>query len=378
MRVLKKAKRSDNNMKVPFINLKIMHEEIENELVASFKSVLDKSSFILGSELSDFEKNFSVAIGAKHSIGVGSGTDAIFLALKALGIGKGDEVITVSMTFVSTAIAIKMTGATPVFVDIDKDTMCIDVSKIEEKINTKTKAIVPVHLYGRCCDMDKINSLAKKNNLFTVEDACQAFGSEYKGEKAGNLSDLAAFSFYPTKNIGALGDGGMVVSRNSEVAEKIKFLRNYGEEKKYFYKYDGYNSRLDEVQAAVLNVKLKKISKWNNAKTMIYEKYNNLLTDKIIKPIDGRDCLTMFHLYVVRTDKRDDLLNHLNNNNIQAMVHYPLPVHRQKPFLDNNIRDDLSVTEKSCQEVISLPYYYGMTDVEIEFVVKTVNKFFGD
>jgi len=322
----------------------------------------------LGEEVEKFEEEFSKYIGVKYGIGVNSGSDALFLALKALGISEGDEVITVSHTFISTVDAIVRNGAKPVFVDIDPDTYCIDVTKIEERITDKTRAILPVHIYGHPADMELIIKIARKYNLFIIEDACQSHGAEYKGKKVGSIGDLGCFSFYPVKNLGGYGDGGMITTNNKTLANRLKMARNYGQSQKYYHNFIGVNSRLDEIQAAILRVKLKHLDKWNERRRELAQLYNKLLKDTdVILPVEKEYAKHVYHLYVIRHKERDKLQKFLMKNGIQTQIHYPIPVHRQKAynnFLDESIK--LPVTEKICSEVLSLPIHPWLDFKKIE------------
>ena len=365
-------------MQVPFVDLKIMHNEIREELDNAYKNVLDKSIYIQGEECESFEKNFAKYCDSKYCVGVATGLDAIYLILKALDIKKGDEVIVPSNTFIATALAVTYVGATPIFVEPEIETYNIDVSKISEKITDKTKAIIAVHLQGRSADMDSINEIAKKNNLYVVEDCAQSHGSLYKGKKIGSLSDAAAFSFYPGKNLGALGDAGCVVTNNENIAKKVKALGNYGSDYKYHHVYQGTNSRLDELQSAFLNVKLKYLDKWNNERKIIAKKYLEGINNPLIKlPLaPSIDYDHIYHVFVVRCDKRDDLENYLKEKGIFTIKHYPIPMHLQPAYSELNINKGmLPIAEEISETVLSLPMYYGMTNEQIQYVIDTINNF---
>jgi len=358
---------------IPFIELKKEYAEIQGEISQAIQRVCESGWFILGEEVKIFEEEFSRYIGTKHGIGVNSGSDALFLAIKVLGIGSGDEVITVSHTFISTVDAIVRNGAVPVFVDIDPGTYCIDTSKIEEKITKKTKAILPVHLYGHPADMEPILDISHRYNLFVIEDSCQAHGSEYKGKKVGSIGDAACFSFYPTKNLGAYGDGGMIVTNNEEIAERLKMLMNYGQSKKYYHDFIGVNSRLDEIQAAVLRVKLKHLDEWNEKRKNIAKLYNKLLGDSnVILPIEKDYAKHVYHLFVIRSKNRDELKQYLLKNRIQTQIHYPIPVHKQKAYLNLGYNANLPVTEKISKEILSLPIFSGLKDEEVEYITNII------
>ncbi|MGB9915118.1 MAG: DegT/DnrJ/EryC1/StrS family aminotransferase [Candidatus Bathyarchaeales archaeon] len=360
---------------IPFIDLKREYTEIKCEIDEAIRQVIKKGVFILGEETEKFEREFSSYIGVKYGIGVNSGSDALFLALKALGISTGDEVITVSHTFIATVDAITRNGATPVFVDINPETYCIDAEEIERKITKKTKAILPVHIYGHPSDMDQILEIAQAHDLHVVEDACQAHGAEYKGKKVGSLSDASCFSFYPIKNLGAYGDGGIIATNNEELAAKLRMLRNYGQQQKYHHELIGINSRLDEIQAAMLRVKLKHLNEWNSKRRENAKIYNELLSEaKIITPAE-KNAKHVYHLYVIRCKERDLLKQYLLKNEIQTLIHYPIPVHKQKAYLNLSSRHQLPITEEICKEILSLPMFPQLTKKEIETVANAVINF---
>ena len=364
-------------MKIQFVDLRQDYQEIKEEINQAIQRVLESGWFILGKELEAFEKEFAKYIGVKHVIGVNSGSDALYLSVKALGIGKGDEVITVSHTFISTVDAITRNGAKPVFVDIDPETYTMDVSQIEKKITERTKAIIPVHLYGHPADMDPIMEIAEEYGLYIIEDASQAHGAEYKGRKVGSIGHVACFSFYPTKNLGAYGDGGAIVTNDDELAENLRMLRNYGSSKKYYHDFVGVNSRLDEIQAAVLRVKLGHLDEWNEKRRKIAKLYNELLEDSdVITPIEKEWAKHVYHLYVIRHRERDKLHQYLLKNGIKTQIHYPVPVHLQKAYLDLGIRAKLPVTERISREILSLPMFPYLTDAEIEKIAMVVKNAF--
>lgn len=347
-------------------DLKKEYCSIREELNINIQRVLNSGFYVLGEEVKKFEEDFSRYNGTGYTVGVNSGSDALFLALKSIGVGKGDEVITVSHTFTSTVDAIVRNGAEPVFVDIDPHTYCIDASNIEEKITEKTKAILPVHLYGHPADMDPICKLKEDYGLYVIEDACQAHGAEYNGEKAGSIGDMGCFSFYPTKNLGAYGDGGAVITDNEELKEKLVQMRNYGQSEKYHYDFVGVNSRLDELQAVILQTKLKYLDGWIESRQKNAEIYNELLRDsEVIVPVEKSYAKHVYHLYVIRSKNRDYLQKKLLKNNIQAQIHYPVPVHKQKAY--SNLTNDFSLetTDQTCNEVLSLPLHPWMEDAEI-------------
>lgn len=350
-------KNSGSTNMIPFVDLKREYHYIKKEIDSAIQGILERGMFILGEEVKLFEKEFSSYCETKYGIGVGSGTDALYLALLACGVGPGDEVILPAHTFISTALAITYTGATPVFTDIDSDTYTLNSVEVETRISKKTKAIIPVHLYGHPTDMDLIKEIAEENDLMVIEDACQAHGALYKGKKVGSIGDIGCFSFYPTKNLGAYGDAGMIVTNNEEIARKVKMLRNYGEKKKYKYEIIGYNSRLDEIQAAVLRVKLKYLDEWNERRSEIAAHYGEMLEGSdIIVPVEKEYAKHVFHLYVIRCNDRDTLQKHLSEKDIQTLIHYPLPIHKQKSYL-NSSGPHFPIIEKISKEILSLPMH---------------------
>jgi dTDP-4-amino-4,6-dideoxygalactose transaminase len=331
--------------KIPFFNFKREHSGIQLEISEAIERVFESGRFVLGDEGAAFETEFSSYIGAKYGIGVNSGSDALFLALKALGIDENSEVITVSHTFVSTVDSIVRCGATPVFVDVEPDTYCINTAKIEEKITQKTKAILPVHLYGHPVDLDEVLKIAKQYDLSVVEDACQAHGTEYKGKKVGSSGNAGCFSFYPVKNLGAYGDGGMVTTNDSSLAERIKLLRNYGQSRKYYHDFVGINSRLDELQAAILRVKLSRLDEWNEKRRRLAQLYKEILeqTD-VVLPSERPYVKHAYHLFVIRLARRENCQRFLQKRGIQTQIHYPIPVHKQKAYAVFTNINDVSVT----------------------------------
>jgi dTDP-4-amino-4,6-dideoxygalactose transaminase len=355
---------------IDFAGLQQQYNEIEDEIHKAVSKVLKSGWYILGEELESFEKDFGHYIGTKYGIGVNSGSDALLLAVWALGIGDGDEVLTVSHTFISTVDSIVRNGARPVFVDIDPGTFCIDPSQIEEKITERTRAIIPVHLYGHPAEMMTIMEIARKYQLYVIEDASQAHGAMYHGKRVGNIGDIGCFSFYPAKNLGAYGDGGMVVTNNSELAQKLRMLRNYGQPKKHEHAFIGVNSRLDEIQAAVLKVKLQRLDHWNQKRREIAAQYNVLLRESgIITPIEKENAEHVYHLYVIRCKQRNALQQYLSQHRIRTQIHYPVPVHKQKAYQDIGIDAHLSVTERVCDEILSLPIHPWLSETDIQTIV---------
>ena len=364
-------------MRIPFVSFKPLETEIDQGIREAFDRVLTRSWYIEGEEDKAFEEAFANYCGVDHAIGVGNGLDALMLALKALGIGEGDEVIVPSNTYIATALAVTYVGASPVFVEPVIDTFNIDPSLIEEKITSKTKAIMPVHLYGQACDMDPVMEIAEKHNLFIIEDCAQAHGATYKGRKVGTFGCAAGFSFYPGKNLGALGDAGAVITNNKELADKVRALGNYGSDYKYHHIYKGNNSRLDELQAAFLSVKLPLLDKVNEDRRRIAGAYSEgIKNDKVILPFVREDCVPVWHIYAVRCDERDALEKHLNDLGIGTNKHYPIPIHLQECYKDLGIAQGcLPIAEEISATELSLPLYYGMTDEQIRYVIDSVNSF---
>lgn len=364
-------------MKIPFVSFLPMEKELKEELKAAFERVLERSWYIDGAEDEAFEKAFAQYIGAKYCVGVGNGLDALVMALKALGIGRNDEVIVPANTFIASVLAISYAGATPVLVDPELETFNINPDKIEAAITSRTKAIMPVHLYGQACRMDRITELAKKHNLKIIEDCAQAHGATYKGKTAGTFGDAAGYSFYPGKNLGALGDAGAVVTDDEELAKKIRALKNYGSDYKYHHIYKGNNSRLDELQAAFLSAKLMILDKMNAERRRIAQRYlDEIKNPAVVLPYVCADCVPVWHVFAVRSERRDELESFLNSLGIGTNKHYPIPVHLQECYKDLGYKEgDFPAAEEISRTELSLPMYYGMTDAEIDFVIDSVNKF---
>jgi len=366
--------------KVPFNNLYEQYLDIKEEIDLEIKDVIKKSAYIQGDYVKDFERAFATYLQDENKklycASCASGSDALYLALRALNISKNDEVITVSNTFFSTVSAITLNDATPVFADIDQNTMLIDYSKIPSLITEKTKAIIAVHLYGQPCDMDELERISKKYNLFLIEDAAQAHGAKWKLKKAGNFGDLACFSFYPGKNLGAFGDGGAVTSRNKELIEKIKMLSNHGRVEKYEHLEEGINSRLDGIQAAILKIKLKYLDMWNDERIKIANLYKGLLdTNHILLPYIHENAKSVYHLFVIRLKQREKLLNYLRENNIFSQIHYPNPLHLQKPFKKYGNSQNLTITEKEAKRILSLPIYPFLKEESVGCISEKINQF---
>jgi len=359
---------------IPLVNLHRQHEHLRHEMNDAINRVIDRGDFILGTEVQAFEEEFAAFCEAKHCIGVGSGLDALTIALKGLGIKAGDEVIIPANTFVATALAVQHSGATPVLVDHDPAGYNLDPQLAEKAVNERTKAIVPVHLYGQPADMDEVNAIAKRHNLAVIEDACQAHGARYKGRRCGGLASAAAFSFYPGKNLGALGDAGAVVTNDDDLAHWIRSARNYGSTTKYHHVIRGFNSRLDNIQAAVLRVKLPLLDEWNARRRYLAGSYRELLAPANVGlPVELPDRDHVYHLFVIRVRDRDALLKRLNERGIGAGIHYPQPIHRQVAFGRGcSIPGLLPRTEACCDEILSLPLCPFITEDEVATVAGEV------
>ncbi len=363
-------------MNIPFVDLNAQYQTIATEIQEAILGVIEKSDFILGKELEAFEKEFAEYCKVKYAVGLDNGTSALEMALRAYGIGDNDEVITTANTFIATASAIAFTGARPVLVDIDPDTYNLNPTLVESAITNKTKAIMPVHIYGQSADMDRIMDIARKRRLVVIEDACQAHGAIYKEKHVGSIGDAAAFSFYPAKNLGAYGDGGILITNNNEISEKVKMLRNYGQKQKYHHLFLAYNRRLDTIQAAILRVKLKKLDSWNESRRKAAQQYAELLKDNksIITPIEMEYSKHIYHLYVVRVVNRDFVQQKLSESGISTGVHYPIPIHLQPAYEYLGYkRGDFPITEKYANEILSLPMFPELTKEQIEYVVQTLN-----
>lgn len=364
-------------MKIPFVTFLPMEKELNNGIRDAFDRIFTRSWYIEGVEDEAFERTFAEYCGTKYCVGVGNGLDALMLALKALGIGEGDEVIVPSNTYIATALAVTYVGASPVFIEPDIRTFNINPELIEAAVTDMTKVIMPVHLYGQACDMDPIIEIAHRYNLFVVEDCAQAHGAAYKGKKVGTFGDAAGFSFYPGKNLGALGDAGAAVTNDKELADKIRALGNYGSDCKYHHIYKGNNSRLDELQAAFLSAKLPHLERMNEERRRIAQMYTEgIRNPKVITPYVIPNCVPVWHIYGIRCKDRDALEKHLNEKGIGTNKHYPIPIHLQECYKDLKIQKGaLPVAEKISDTELSLPMFYGMTDEEIKYVIKAINEF---
>ena len=391
-------------MNIPLIDLRAQYNSISKELDKATIDVLSSAAYIMGKNVTEFEKEFAGYIGTKHAISVGNGTDALVIALKALGIGEGDEVITSTFTYFASAECISAVGATPVFVDVEKDTFNIDPDKIEEKITERTKAIIPVHIFGQSADMDKINIIAKKHNLKVIEDTCQAVGAKYKGKMIGTLSDVACFSFFPTKNLSCAGDGGMIVTSDDSIATIATALRTHGSGEtgqkaynllnniteevvtsksgddtvynplKYYNYLIGYNSRLDAIQAAILRVKLPYLDKWNSRRKEIAKIYDEELIDSnVITPRVREENDTVYHQYVLQSDNREEVLAKLKEKGIATGVYYPVPLHLQKVYTDLGYKEgDMPVAEYLSHRTFAIPVYPELSEEQIQYIVDSI------
>jgi len=359
------------------VELKSQYLGMREEIDAAIRQVLEASWFILGEQGRRFEEEFAAYLGLPHSVGVGSGTEALHLALLALGIQPGDEVITTPVTAAATACAIRFANATPVFADVDARTLTLDPAAVESRITPRTRAIVPVHLYGHAADMDPLLALAQRHGLKIVEDCAQAHGTRYRGRLVGTLGDASAFSFYPSKNLGAYGDAGAVACRDAEPAKAVRMLRNYGEEERYYHTIEGFNSRLDEIQAAILRAKLPHLERWNEQRRAISAQYGHLMQNlSVTLPTEADWSRHIYHLYVVRTADRDALRRHLADAGVGSQIHYPVPLHLQKAFAHlGQGPGSCPVAEEAADEILSLPLYPELTEAQIAHVVATVNSY---
>ncbi len=365
------------NMTIPMLDLRAQYESLKNEIESALKEILQSGHFVLGPNVEAFEKEVASFNNTKYAGGVASGTDALHLSLKALGIADGDEVITTPFSFIATAEAISYNGAVPVFVDINKHTFNIDPLKIEAKITPKTKAILPVHLFGQPARMEEILKIARKFNLKVIEDCAQAFGAEYKGAIVGSLGDAGCFSFYPSKNLGAYGDGGIITTNDPETYEKLKLLRNHGSTSGYNHKFIGFNSRLDEIQAAILRIKLKHIDMYNKKRRNLAKLYTSNICGIVQCPAVVPDTNHVFHQFTIRSHRRDDIRKILTDNSISSVIYYPLPLHLQDAFKHLGYKKgDFPESEAAAEEVLSLPIYPELLSEKVRFISETVLKAF--
>lgn len=363
-------------MEIPFVDLRAQYRQIQGEVDPAVLAVMQRGDFVLGGAVAEFERAFADYCGVKHCVGVDSGYSALEMIVRAYDIGPGDEVITAANTFIATVLAISNAGATPVLVDCDPETYNIDVTKIEAAITPRTKAIMPVHLYGQVTDMDAILAIARKHNLYVFEDAAQASGARYKARTAGSLGHAAAFSFYPGKNLGAYGDGGAVTTNDPDVAEKVRLLRNIGQKVKYFHEIKGFNHRLDTMQAAVLGVKLPYLDGWNASRRRAAATYADLLADlPLVTPAAADDAEHIFHLYVVRVADREALMDHLKSKGIATGLHYPIPIHLQPAYAELGYkRGDFPVTEEYAELIVSLPIFPELDDDKVAYVADAIRE----
>lgn len=365
------------NLTVPFVDLKAQYASIKSEVDAAIARVLENTAFILGPQVAAFENAFAEYVGAGFCIGVNSGTAALQLALMACGVGDGDEVIAPSFTFFATAEAVSILGAKPVFVDIDPLSCTMDPAQWEAAITARTRAIIPVHLYGQPADLDPILEIAKRHQLRVIEDAAQAHGAEYKGQRVGALGDAGCFSFYPSKNLGAYGEAGAIVTNNEGLAQKLRLLRDHGSTSKYAHAIVGYNFRMEEIQAAVLNVKLPHLNGWNNSRRERAAVYNDLLKDcGVSLPREMEYARHIYHVYAIQSEQRDELQKHLATNGIQTGVHYPIPIHLQPAYVSLDYRaGDLPVTERLSQQVLSLPMFPELRADQQSHIARSIRSF---
>ncbi len=366
-------------MNILFLNLHPLHDPIREELEAAFEEVLNNSWYILGQKSEAFETSWAAWLGCRHAVGVSNGLDALFLSLKALGIGPGDEVIVPSNTYIATVLAVSHAGATPVLVEPDPRTYNIDPDRIEAAITPRTRAVMPVHLYGQACEMDRIMAIAEKHGLFVVEDNAQAHGAEWKGKKTGTFGHCNGTSFYPGKNLGALGDGGIVTTDDDALAEKLRMLRNYGSRQKYVNEIVGYNMRLDELQAAFLSVKLKYLDAWTQERQRLAALYTEMLqgVGDLILPETHPDATHVWHLYVIRTRHRDALQDYLKQRGIGTLIHYPVPPHLQQAYAHLGYqKGDFPIAEELADTCLSLPLWVGMGEESIEAICEKINGLF--
>jgi len=367
-------KTSIGNLAVPFVDLKAQYQSIKDEIDAAVARVIRNTSFILGPEVEAFEQAFAEYVGARFCLGLNSGTAALHVALLAGGIGAGDEVIVPANSFFATAEAVSLVGATPVFVDADPVSYTIDTSKIEKAITGRTRAIIPVHLYGQSADLDPIFEIARRRNLLVVEDAAQAHGAQYKGRRVGALGDVGCFSFYPGKNLGAYGEGGAVVTNDEKLAHRVRLLRDHGSEKKYRHEIVGYNFRLEGIQGAVLNVKLRHLDRWNELRRQHAARYTQLLKDtNLTLPLEMDYARHVYHVYVIQTEARDDLQRKLADAGIQTGIHYPIPIHLQPAYSTlGHKQGDFPQSERQSERVLSLPMFAELTDEQIHTVADAI------
>jgi dTDP-4-amino-4,6-dideoxygalactose transaminase len=365
------------NMRVPFLDLNAHHAALRGEFDRAIGEVIDSGTFAGGPFVEKFERDFASYCGSQHAVGVGSGTEALWLSLLACGIGPGDEVITVPNTFMATAEAITYCGARPVFVDIDERTYTLDPAGLEEALSSRTRAIIPVHLFGQPAEMDPVLEFARKHDLFVIEDAAQAHGAKYNGRKAGTLGNAGCFSFYPGKNLGAFGEAGAIVTNSSELQEKIRILRDHGQVRKYRHTAIGWNCRMDGIQAAVLSVKLQHLESWNSLRRARALQYNQAFAgvDEVITPLEAPYARHVYHIYAIRVQERDEVVSFLKEQGIQCGIHYPIPVHLQEAYQSLGYKKgDLPRSEQTALEFISLPMFPELTETQVNMVALGVKE----
>ena len=366
-------------MKIPFLSFNATNEVIREEALNAFQKVFDSKWYILGDQVIEFEKQYAAFNNVPYCVGISNGLDALHLALKALEIGTGDEVIVPSNTFIASALAVSFAGATPVFAEPDIKTFNIDAAKLEDRISSKTKAIMPVHLYGQACSMEAIMDIAEKHDLYILEDNAQSQGATFQNKMTGSFGAINGTSFYPGKNLGALGDAGAITTGDKALAAKVQQLRNYGSDKKYYHDAIGFNMRMDEVQAALLSVKLKHLNDWIRERQQIAAWYNDALKgiSEIVTPFVADGCTHVYHLYVIRTSRRNELQDYLQNQDIGTLIHYPVPPHLQGAYKDLGLKKgDFPIAEEIAETCLSLPLYPGLTREEVQLVADHIKKFF--
>jgi len=369
--------RSEPNMRVPFLDLKAHHAPLRAEFDRAIGEVIDSNAFAGGPVVAQFESEFAAFCGSRHAIGVGNGTDALWLALLACGIGPGDEVITVPNTFMATAEAITHTGATPVFVDVDERSYTINPDLLERARSPRTKAVIPVHLFGQVADMDQILSFGRKHGLFVIEDAAQAHGAEYKGRKAGSMGDVGCFSFYPGKNLGAFGEAGAIVTNDYKLLEKIRILRDHGQARKYYHTMVGWNCRMDGIQAAILRIKLRHLDQANQRRRAHARQYDRLFHDleDVGIPFEVAAGQHVYHIYPIRVLERDGVMRLLEEKGIGCAIHYPIPIHLQEAYRDLGYgKGSFAISERLCSTFMSLPMFPELTEAQVELVVESVRE----
>jgi dTDP-4-amino-4,6-dideoxygalactose transaminase len=365
-------------MNIPFLSFEKMNADVKQETLRSFEHFFDSGWYVLGNQVKQFEQSYAAFNQTQYSVGLANGLDALIIALKTLNIGKGDEVIVPSNTYIASWLAVSYVGATPIPVEPRPETYNINPELIEAKITSNTKAIMPVHLYGQCCEMDAIMALAKKHNLFVVEDNAQSQGATYNGKLAGSFGDINGTSFYPGKNLGAYGDAGAVTTNSEDLAQRAQVIRNYGSQKKYYNQELGINSRLDEVQAGFLSIKLNYLASWNKERNTIAQQYLNALkgVSDLTLPSLAEHATSVFHLFVIRTSKRNQLQEFLTSNGVGSLIHYPVPPHLQEAYKDLNYKPgDFPIAEEIANTCLSLPMFPGMTETQVDYICQTIKQF---